>query len=63
MSADAVSEGSFVDLEELENNYELDFMEHYVTQIERLDMQASQSRGKQKKWEIIKLHSGIKIEG
>ena len=38
MSAEAASEDSFIDLEEEEANYELDFGEHYVTEIERLDM-------------------------
>ena len=38
MSAEAASEDSFIDLEEEEANYEIDFGEQYITEIERLDM-------------------------
>lgn len=41
LSAEAVSEDSFFDEEENEENYEIDFGEHYVTQIERLDLNVS----------------------
>ena len=60
LSAEAASEDSFVDLEEEEANYELDFGEHYVTEIERLDMQGKSGK---KKWEVLKLRSEIRIEG
>ena len=63
LSAEAVSEDSYFDEEENEENYEIDFGEHYVTQIERLDLNVSQMRGKQKQWEVIKLRSACKIEG
>ena len=65
--ADALSAGglsdndSYIDLEEEEQNYELDFGEHYVHQIERLDMQTQ--RGKKKKWEVLKLRTDVRIEG
>ena len=52
---------SFIDLEEEEQNYELDFGEQYVHWIERLDMQTQ--RGKPKKWEILKLRTDVRIEG
>ena len=38
LSAEGVSEGSFFDQEEADENYQIDFGEYYVTQIERLDM-------------------------
>ena len=43
LSAEVISEDSFFDEEEVENNYEIDFGEYYVTTIERLDMQANSS--------------------
>lgn len=60
LSAEAASDDSFVDLEEEEANYELDFGEHYVIEIERLDMQGKYGK---KKWEVLKLRSEIRIEG
>lgn len=62
LSAGGISDDdSFIDLEEEEQNYELDFCEHYVHQIERLDMQTQ--KGKQKKWEVLKLRTDVRIEG
>jgi hypothetical protein len=58
LSAEVISEDSFFDQEEVDNNYQIDFAEHWVTEIERLDMQAPI-----KKWEIIKLRSDVRIEG
>lgn len=52
---------SFIDLEEEEQNYELDFGEQYVHWIERLDTQTQ--RGKPKKWEVLKLRTDVRIEG
>jgi hypothetical protein len=59
LSAEVISEDSFFDQEEVENNYEIDFGEHYVIQIERLDMQGPGS----KKWEIVKLRTEMRLEG
>ena len=53
-----ISDDSFFDQEEVDNNYSIPFGEHWVTQIERLDMQSPV-----KKWEVIKLRSETKVEG
>lgn len=60
LSAEEGDEEDYFDLEEEEKNYEVDFGEHYVTEIERLDMEGRAG----KKWEILKLKSEVlKIEG
>ena len=55
------SDLDIVDLEKEEDEYELDFGEHYITQIECLDMQGQ--RGKKRKWEVINIRNKEKLEG
>jgi hypothetical protein len=55
------SDLDIVDLEKEEEEYELDFGEHYITQIECLDMQGQ--RGKKRKWEVINIRNKEKLEG
>lgn len=55
------SDLDIVDLDADEEAYELDFGEHYITQIECLDMQGQ--RGKKRKWEIITIRGKEKLEG
>lgn len=55
------SDLDIVDLDKEEEEYELDFSEHYITQIECFDMQGQ--RGKKRKWEVIKIRNQENLEG